>query len=150
MTENDPPVDPKPFVGPVSIFSMILLFTFASELATMQIFSQYLPPMDTWSGGLLDATVMVVLAAVPFWFLLARLSTGETAERSMTRSLAVTRLLQSLAGIFVIEYVVTLALRYFLVGSSPLTRDLADAFLTTAISAVPIWIWLIRPSYAVK
>lgn len=150
MPENDPISDRKPFVGPVAIFIMILLFIFASELATMQLFSQYLPPMDTLSGGLLDAAVMVVLAAAPFWFLLDRLPTGEPADGSTTRSLAVTRLIQSLVSIFVVEYLVTLALMYILTGSSPLTRDLADAFLTTAICAAPIWILLIRPSHAVK
>jgi len=136
--------DPAQWTNSAGIFALLLLAIFATELAVMELFSGIFSRMGTVAGGLLDASTVVLLCAAPIWFFAFRLLPPDLAARRLLPSPG-TLMAKALAGIFLAEFLVMLLVPRLFSGADPLTRDLADAALTTLFCAVPLWRLLFQP-----
>ena len=125
----------------------LLLTVFVTELAVTELFSPLFGLLTPLQAALLDATLLVAVSVFPLWFLIVKPLPEEAVEPGARHRLVL--LVQVLAGIFLVEYLVMLFLPALL-NLTGRTLTLADAALTAALSSVFIWRFLIRQRIRVR
>lgn len=127
------------------VFTLLLLSLFATEFAVMGLMSAMLPQLEPLLAGLIDASLLTLFLAWPFWFFVSRALAGlsEVDDQGAAR-LILPLWLKVLAVIFVAEFLVMLLQPLLLNAGSDYQRDLLDAFFATALSAPLLWHLLFR------
>src|SRR6185369_1598291 len=94
--------------------------------------------LDLFYASLLDASILVLLYAVPLWFFVMRPMSGKkTPEVQPHRVL----FLAVLVGIFLAEFLMMMGLPHIMTQSDNQSINLVDAFITTLLCAPILW-WL--------
>jgi PAS domain S-box-containing protein len=128
----------------MGVFALLLLAIFTTELAVMELFTPLFSRLGRVVGGLMDAGTIVALCAFPLWYFLRALPRGGSDDGGPPAIAA--RLVKSLAGLFLVEFLVMLELPELVASDlTPMACDLLDAGLTALLCAVPLWRMLFRP-----
>ena len=125
----------------------LLLTIFAAELAVTELLSPLFPRLSLVQGALLNAALLVSIAAVPLWFFFARRLPDEDPVPGRARPAVA--LIQVLVGVFIVEYLAMLLLPQ-LVPYAGRARCLADAALTAGGGGFLIRRFLMRPQIRVR
>jgi hypothetical protein len=108
---------------------MLLVFT-VSELAITELFSSFFVKLSILSASLLNALILLLLYAFPLWFFIFQpFLVRSRNESSLLQSTFVRLFLETLAAIFLTEFLVMFLLGTLLPGLDPKTRGLLDAGL---------------------
>lgn len=127
---------------PVETFALLLLIAFTTELGVMELFDPLLRQTSRFAGALIDATLLVVISALPIWIIFSpvfagRLRRDDAARRAL--SLAFCRLI---AGIFLAEFLIMLVVPGLMQRADSIQVNLIDASLTSVLIAPLLW-WLL-------
>ena len=125
----------------------LLLTIFVTELAVMELLSPLFGRLSPLPAALLDASLVVVVSAFPLWFLIVKPLRDETVAMGTGHRLVF--LVQVLAGIFLVEYLVMLLLPA-LPDVTGRMLPLVDAAVTATASSIFIWRFLICPQIRVR
>ncbi|GFO68126.1 hypothetical protein GMLC_17050 [Geomonas limicola] len=125
------------------LFILMLLAIFATELAVNELLNTLLGELDTLQTGFVDAGLLVVFFAPPLWVLCRKYFAEEFTTQGRNFTIHLTLVL---VGIFLIEILVTVLLPRMMPTSDHQALDLADACLSTLLSAPPLWWLLFRKS----
>lgn len=120
-------------------YGFFLATLFVTELALMETGSTYFSRLSRLSAALLDASILVIVFAVPFFIFCMRLRSEETGNRRAFMKF----FLPVMGAIFLIEASVMLILPSFVPPGKPHLGGLIDAALTMLLSALPLW-WMLR------
>jgi len=123
--------DPAHFKGQ-GILALLMLITFATELAVTELLTPLFSHMDLVSSGLLDAALVVAIVAAPMCFFFFRLLPMEESNPGDSRAHRATLLIKALTWVFLVEYLAMLLLPNLLPLASSHSRALVDAFLVAA------------------
>jgi PAS domain S-box-containing protein len=120
------------------IFALMLLAIFGTELAINYLLYSLFVRLDLFYASLLDASILVLLYAVPLWFFVMRPLSGKKAPELKTHRVL---FMAVLAGIFLAEFLIMMGLPYIMTQSDNQSINLVDAFFTTLLCAPGLW-WL--------
>ena len=128
----------------VLVFALMLLVFTVSELAITELFSSLFVKLSILSASLLNALILLLLYAFPLWFFIFQpFLLRSRKESSRLQSIFVRLFLETLAAIFLTEFLVMFLLGILLPGLDPKTRSLLDAGLILLVfSAVFLRIFL--------
>ncbi len=127
---------------PVEVFALLLLVVFTTELAVMELFSPLFLQVGVVIAALIDATLLVVIAAVPLSIIFAPVFRGRLRRDDAVRRALVAAFGKLALGCLAIELLVMLLLPGLLPPDNSTLFDLANAGLTTLGSAPLLW-WLL-------
>lgn len=122
-----------------ALIAALLITIFATELAVMELLSPLFSRLDVVPAALIDATVVLIVSAVPLWFFFVRPLPPQPApvkEGPPPHLLA-----ETLAGIFLSECLIMLAMPQ-LIGITGVAAPVLDAALTTVAASCFIWRFL--------
>ncbi|MRR54689.1 MAG: PAS domain S-box protein [Deltaproteobacteria bacterium] len=118
----------------ILVFSLMLLVLTVSELAITELFSAFFVTLNILSASLINALILLLLYAFPLWFFIFQPFLARSRnESSLQKSSLVRLFLETLAAIFLTEFLVMFLLGMLLPGLDPKTRGLLDAGLVLLI-----------------
>lgn len=127
-------------------FVLLLFALFTTEMGVMSLLDSVLPLFDPGTSALLDAFLLCLLLAWPFWFFSARNLDGGPDKNAAADWKTKFLLWGKVLGVvFVAEFTVMQVLRLLPVETSTMLRDFLDALLVCAFSAPFFWRLLFRP-----
>ncbi len=129
----------------IEFLGRLLLVVFVMELAVMKIFTGPLARFDLISASLADALLVVLFCSPFFWFMVVRPLTGDNAGRKKATHGATWAFFgKILVVVFLVEFMVNMAIPFILPGTDPVTRYLADTCILTLLCAPLLWWFLSR------
>lgn len=122
----------------VYVYCAFFLLIFAvTEISIMELFSPLFDRAGLLTSGLLDAVILSLLYAFPLWFFIFQPFRLREREVESASPINLNRLfLETLAAIFVIEFLVMLFIGVFLPGIDPRASNFLDAGITVAVFAM--------------
>jgi PAS domain S-box-containing protein len=124
------------------MFTRLMLVIFTVELAEMWLLSGVFDWLGYFPAALADGTLLVLLSALPIWFLVIRpLYPAARAEARVLPFAPARLFIRLLAVIFTVEFLVMLFLP-FLPHADSLTHYFADTCFTLFLSAPMLW-WVL-------
>src|SRR6185369_12673337 len=120
------------------IFTLMLIAIFGTELAINYLLYYPLLRLGLFYASLLDGAILVLLYSVPLWFFVVRPLSDKNAPKGISPRVMLPSVL---AGIFLAEFLVMMALPSIMTQSDNQLINLTDAFLTTLFCAPLLW-WL--------
>jgi PAS domain S-box-containing protein len=126
----------------LGLFILMLLAVFATELAVTQMLNTLLVRLDPVTAGLADALLLMLFFAPPLWIVCDSQIPVERGGTLVPAKAPVIAMIKVLLGIFLIELLVMMILPLVMMRADAQARELADACLTTLLSAPALW-WLL-------
>ncbi len=136
-------------VSRAGIVFPLLLIVFITELAVMEFFAPFISRANPLVSALIDAVALSLVCAVPLVSMLSGTnSSGNQQDPDYIRDRH-WFILQLLAAVAVVEFVIMLVLPWFWPEDGSIYRPLLDASLATLILGPYVW-WLVtRQQYDV-
>lgn len=128
----------------IEAFALLLLVVFTTELSVMEIFHQFFSRLGVVPAALADATLLALFSALPLWIIFSPGFVGAPRRSEAVRRLLTATLLKLVGGFFLVELLVMLFLPPLLHAKGPMFLALADAGLTTLLTAPLLWVVLAR------
>jgi len=124
------------------IFTIMLMAIFLSELLITSALTHLFSRLGLFYASLLDATILVILFAVPLWlFVIQPLSVTKSPNWKTFNGIKGLLFLVVLTVVFLSEFLVMLTLQHLMPELDSQTLALTDACLATLFSTPPLW-WL--------
>jgi PAS domain S-box-containing protein len=135
-------VKPTQFTPMVGVFFLLMMTVFETEIIVMQLFGELFSGLTSVQGALLNATLLVVIIALPLWlFVFSPTLRKKIDSHDTYLKIAVSLYLRSLAGLFLIQFLIMSSIPNFPGISFELGRTL-DGIFTVVLSAPLFW-WLL-------
>lgn len=131
-------------VRPLEAFALLLLVIFTTELAVMEIFAPLFDQVGRVPASLIDATLLVIAASVPLWVIFSPVFAGRLRRDEGARRALGLAFVQLAAGFFSFELLVMLFLPAVFPAVGSVLFSIADAGLTTLLTAPLLWYLLTR------
>lgn len=128
-------------IKPFDVLILLLMVVFTSELAVMELFGPLFNYLGVWGGALADATLLVLVCALPLWAIFHPVFAAHPLHDNAKRWRVIKGFASLLGGFFLLELLVMLFLPGWAAAGDLL--NLADAGLTALLSA-PLLYWLLR------
>jgi PAS domain S-box-containing protein len=127
----------------LGLFTLMLLAIFGTELAVMELLNTLLARLSPMQAGLADAFILIVFFAPPLWAVCNKQFPDPAHPGPVApRRAPVAAMVKVLLTIFLIELLVTMLLPMVMPNAHSQAREVADACLSTLLSAPPLW-WLL-------
>jgi len=118
----------------ILVFSLMLLVFTVSELAITELFSSLFFKLSVWSASLINAIILLLLYAFPLWFFIFQpFLLRSRTERTRLQTTFVRLFLETLAAIFLTEFLVMFLIGTLLPGLDPKNKSILDAGLILLI-----------------
>ena len=122
------------------VYALLLLVVFVTELAVLELFAPVFSRLGQVTASLLDAVILVLLYAVPLWYLVVKpLFGGNSVDRTGSRFSSLVMFFIALTVIFLIDFLVMLYVPAFLPGADDKTRNLVSACANILFCFLPLW-----------
>ncbi len=127
------------------VFFLLLMAVFETELTVMQLFGEISSNFTLLQGALLDASLLVIIVALPLWFFVFSPTLRKKIHsHDSYLKIALSLYLRSLAGLFLIQFLIMLALPTLIETRSFEFGRILDGILTVIFSAPLFWWLLLR------
>jgi PAS domain S-box-containing protein len=128
----------------IEAFALMLLVVFTTELSVMEIFHEVFIQLGVVMAALADATLLAVISALPLWIIFSPGLVGSSRRGEAARQVLLGTLFSLCGGFFLIELLTMLLLPLLLQGGGAVAFGLADAGVTTLLTAPLLWFLLAR------
>jgi PAS domain S-box-containing protein len=138
MTGNSKHLRHMCSITSVSVLSLLVVFV--TELAVLELFAPVFSGLGQVTASLLDAVILVLLYAVPLWYLVVKpLFGGNSADGTGPRFSSLVMFISALTVIFLVDFLVMLYVSAFLPGADDKTRNLVSASACILFCFLPLW-----------
>lgn len=127
---------------PLETFALLLLIAFTTELGVMELFDPLFVQLGRFSAAVVDATLLVVISALPLWVIFSPVLSGRLRRDEAARRALGVAFGQLIAGFFLIELIVMLVVPELFHSADRNRINLVDAGLTALLAAPLLW-WLL-------
>lgn len=125
---------------PIEAFVLLVMVVFTTELAVMELFAPLFVRLSVVAAALADATLFVIIAALPLWVIFSPMFTGRLRREAAARRELLKTFLTLLGGNFLVELLLMLVLPGLVPGTDLL--NIVDAALAALLIAPLLW-WLL-------
>jgi len=136
-------IKPAQFSPMVGVFCLLMMAVFETELTVMQLFAEIFTGYTPLQSALIDASLLVCVIALPLWFFVFSPTLRKKIRtHDSYLKIAVALYIQSLAGLFLIQFLIMLCMPLIEAQVSFEFSRVADGLLTAFLSAPLFW-WLL-------